>query len=61
MVALEAPAPEMETQKGLVALKETPQGFTRLGGVTAAAPAVSETRLLETFYFANVLLVVTLL
>src|SRR5581483_9647131 len=34
-----------ETQNGLAALAEIPQGFTRFGSVTSALPGVSATRL----------------
>jgi hypothetical protein len=36
--------PWFEVQKGLVALCETPQGFTRLGSVSSAGRKPSETR-----------------
>ena len=36
--------PWLETQKGLVALKDTPHGLTRLGSVSWARPGMSETR-----------------
>ena len=39
----------LETQKGLVVLNETPQGFLRLGSVTWAIPETSETRLVCTY------------
>ena len=39
------PLPWLETQKGLAALMETPQGLTRLGSVTSANPGTSDTRL----------------
>jgi hypothetical protein len=36
--------PWSEIQKGLVAVRETPQGFTRLESVMVARPGMSETR-----------------
>jgi hypothetical protein len=37
--------PVLETQKGEVAEKATPQGLTRLGSVLLARPGTSDTRL----------------
>src|SRR5215472_7757484 len=45
--------PWFETQKGLVGLCETPQGFFRLASVTTASPAMSETRLVWTSFASS--------
>ena len=43
--SVEVPVPLLPTQKGLVALKPLPQGFTRFGSTLSATPGRSENRL----------------